>query len=195
MNFLIAGLGNIGVEYANTRHNIGFMVLDALVKDSGTSFISGRYGSTAEISYRGHKLVLLKPSTYMNLSGKAVNYWMQELKIKPENLLVVVDDLALPFGTLRMRKQGSDGGHNGLKNITQMLGNNSYARLRVGIGDAFAKGHQVDYVLGKWKSEEEKELPFILDRAADAIKAYSFMGPDRAMNICNTNTKKETTNK
>ena len=148
MNFLIAGLGNIGVEYANTRHNIGFMVLDALVKDSGTSFISGRYGSTAEISYRGHKLVLLKPSTYMNLSGKAVNYWMQELKIKPENLLVVVDDLALPFGTLRMRKQGSDGGHNGLKNITQMLGNNSYARLRVGIGDAFAKGHQVDYVLG-----------------------------------------------
>ncbi|MBQ6871640.1 MAG: aminoacyl-tRNA hydrolase [Bacteroidales bacterium] len=190
MNFLIAGLGNIGVEYANTRHNIGFMVLDALVKDSGTSFISGRYGSTAEISYRGHKLVLLKPSTYMNLSGKAVNYWMQELKIKPENLLVVVDDLALPFGTLRMRKQGSDGGHNGLKNITQMLGNNSYARLRVGIGDAFAKGHQVDYVLGKWKSEEEKELPFILDRAADAIKAYSFMGPDRAMNICNTNTKK-----
>ena len=126
----------------------------------------------------------------MNLSGKAVNYWMQELKIKPENLLVVVDDLALPFGTLRMRKQGSDGGHNGLKNITQMLGNNSYARLRVGIGDAFAKGHQVDYVLGKWKSEEEKELPFILDRAADAIKAYSFMGPDRAMNICNTNQKK-----
>ena len=190
MNFLIAGLGNIGVEYANTRHNIGFMVLDALVKDSGTSFISGRYGSTAEISYRGHKLVLLKPSTYMNLSGKAVNYWMQELKIKPENLLVVVDDLALPFGTLRMRKQGSDGGHNGLKNITQMLGNNSYARLRVGIGDAFAKGHQVDYVLGKWKSEEEKELPFILDRAGDAIKAYAFMGPDRAMNICNTNQKK-----
>ena len=190
MNFLIAGLGNIGAEYANTRHNIGFMVLDALIKDSGTSFISGRYGSTAEISYRGHKLILLKPSTYMNLSGKAVNYWMQELKIKPENLLVVVDDLALPFGTLRMRKQGSDGGHNGLKNITQMLGNNSYARLRVGIGDAFSTGHQVDYVLGKWKSEEEKELPFILDRAGDAIKAFAFMGPDRAMNICNTNTKK-----
>lgn len=190
MNFLIAGLGNIGVEYANTRHNIGFMVLDALVKESGTSFISGRYGSTAEISYRGHKLTLLKPSTYMNLSGKAVNYWMQELKIKPENLLVVVDDLAIPFGTLRMRKQGSDGGHNGLKNITQMLGSNSYARLRVGIGDAFAKGHQVDYVLGKWKSEEEKELPFILDRAGDAIKAYAFMGPDRAMNLCNTNPKK-----
>ncbi|MBE6229643.1 MAG: aminoacyl-tRNA hydrolase [Bacteroidales bacterium] len=191
MNFLIAGLGNIGAEYANTRHNIGFMVLDAFAKESGTTFISGRYGSTAEVSYRGHKLILLKPSTYMNLSGKAVNYWMQELKIKPENLLVIVDDLALPFGTLRMRKQGSDGGHNGLKNITAMLGNSNYARLRVGISDSFAKGHQVDYVLGKWKSEEEKELPFILDRAIDAVKAYAFMGPDRAMNVCNTKPKSE----
>ena len=191
MNFLIAGLGNIGAEYANTRHNIGFMVLDAFAKESGTTFISGRYGSTAEVSYRGHKLMLLKPSTYMNLSGKAVNYWMQELKIKPENLLVIVDDLALPFGSLRMRKQGSDGGHNGLKNITAMLGNSNYARLRVGISDAFAKGNQVDYVLGKWKSEEEKELPFILDRAIDAVKAYAFMGPDRAMNVCNTKPKSE----
>ena len=191
MNFLIAGLGNIGAEYANTRHNIGFMVLDAFAKESGTTFISGRYGSTAEVSYRGHKLILLKPSTYMNLSGKAVNYWMQELKIKPENLLVIVDDLALPFGSLRMRKQGSDGGHNGLKNITAMLGNSNYARLRVGISDAFAKGHQVDYVLGKWKSEEEKELPFILDRAIDAVKAYAFMGPDRALNVCNTKPKSE----
>ena len=191
MNFLIAGLGNIGAEYANTRHNIGFMVLDAFAKESGTTVISGRYGSTAEVSYRGHKLILLKPSTYMNLSGKAVNYWMQELKIKPENLLVIVDDLALPFGTLRMRKQGSDGGHNGLKNITAMLGNSNYARLRVGISDSFAKGHQVDYVLGKWKSEEEKELPFILDRAIDAVKAYAFMGPDRAMNVCNTKPKSE----
>lgn len=191
MNFLIAGLGNIGAEYANTRHNIGFMVLDAFAKESGTTFISGRYGSTTEVSYRGHKLILLKPSTYMNLSGKAVNYWMQELKIKPENLLVIVDDLALPFGSLRMRKQGSDGGHNGLKNITAMLGNSNYARLRVGISDAFAKGYQVDYVLGKWKSEEEKELPFILDRAIEAVKAYAFMGPDRAMNVCNTKPKSE----
>ena len=191
MNFLIAGLGNIGAEYANTRHNIGFMVLDAFAKESGTTFISGRYGSTAEVSYRGHKLILLKPSTYMNLSGKAVNYWMQELKIKPENLLVIVDDLALPFGSLRMRKQGSDGGHNGLKNITAMLGNSNYARLRVGISDAFAKGHQVDYVLGKWKGEEEKELPFILDRAIDAVKAYAFMGPDRAMNVVNVRPKNQ----
>ena len=191
MNFLIAGLGNIGAEYANTRHNIGFMVLDAFAKESGTTFISGRYGSTAEVSYRGHKLILLKPSTYMNLSGKAVNYWMQELKIKPENLLVIVDDLALPFGSLRMRKQGSDGGHNGLKNITAMLGNSNYARLRVGLSDAFVNGHLVDYVLGIWKSEEEKELPFILDRAIDAVKAYAFMGPDRAMNVCNTKPKSE----
>ena len=190
MNYLVVGLGNIGFEYVDTRHNIGFSVLDAWAQASNISFSTKRYGDVAEVRFKGHTFILLKPSTYMNLSGKAVNYWMQELKIKPENLLVVVDDLALPFGTLRMRKQGSDGGHNGLKNITQMLGNNSYARLRVGIGDAFAKGHQVDYVLGKWKSEEEKELPFILDRAGDAIKAYAFMGPDRAMNICNTNPKK-----
>lgn len=186
MNFLIAGLGNIGVEYANTRHNIGFMVLDAFAKSSNTFFVSGRYGSTAEISFRGHKLILLKPSTYMNLSGKAVNYWLQDKKIQEENLLVVLDDLALPFGTLRMRKQGSDGGHNGLKSISTSIGNTAYARLRVGIGDAFSKGHQVDYVLGTWKSEEEKELPFILDRAVEAIKAFVIMGPDRAMNVCNT---------
>ncbi|MBQ1218588.1 MAG: aminoacyl-tRNA hydrolase [Bacteroidales bacterium] len=191
MNFLIVGLGNIGVEYANTRHNIGFKVLDAYAKASNTSFISGRYGSTAEVSLRGHKLTLLKPSTYMNLSGKAVNYWMQNLKIKQENILIVLDDLALPFGQLRMRKKGSNGGHNGLKNIDECLGNNEYCRLRVGISDNFAKGHQVDYVLGKWTSEEEKELPFIEDNAIAAIKAFVSLGPDRAMNIANTKPKKE----
>lgn len=191
MNFLIVGLGNIGVEYANTRHNIGFKVLDAYAKASNTSFISGRYGSTAEVSHRGHKLTLLKPSTYMNLSGKAVNYWMQNLKIKQENILIVLDDLALPFGQLRMRKKGSNGGHNGLKNIDECLGNNEYCRLRVGISDNFAKGHQVDYVLGKWTSEEEKELPFIEDNAIAAIKAFVSLGPDRAMNIANTKPKKE----
>ena len=191
MNFLIVGLGNIGVEYANTRHNIGFRVLDAYAKASNTSFISGRYGSTAEVSLRGHKLTLLKPSTYMNLSGKAVNYWMQNLKIKQENILIVLDDLALPFGQLRMRKKGSNGGHNGLKNIDECLGNNEYCRLRVGISDNFAKGHQVDYVLGKWTSEEEKELPFIEDNAIAAIKAFVSLGPDRAMNIANTKPKKE----
>ena len=191
MNFLIVGLGNIGVEYANTRHNIGFKVLDAYAKASNTSFISGRYGSTAEVSLRGHKLTLLKPSTYMNLSGKAVNYWIQNLKIKQENILIVLDDLALPFGQLRMRKKGSNGGHNGLKNIDECLGNNEYCRLRVGISDNFAKGHQVDYVLGKWTSEEEKELPFIEDNAIAAIKAFVSLGPDRAMNIANTKPKKE----
>lgn len=191
MNFLIVGLGNIGVEYANTRHNIGFKVLDAYAKAFNTSFISGRYGSTAEVSLRGHKLTLLKPSTYMNLSGKAVNYWMQNLKIKQENILIVLDDLALPFGQLRMRKKGSNGGHNGLKNIDECLGNNEYCRLRVGISDNFAKGHQVDYVLGKWTSEEEKELPFIEDNAIAAIKAFVSLGPDRAMNIANTKPKKE----
>lgn len=189
MNFLIAGLGNIGAEYADTRHNIGFKVLDAFAKASGTSFISGRYGSTAEVSVKGHKLILLKPSTFMNLSGKAVNYWLQAEKIKQENLLVVLDDLALPFGAQRMRKQGSDGGHNGLKSITGCLGNNAYSRLRVGIGDAFSRGRQVDYVLGKWKAEEEKELPFIEDKAIEAIKAFVTLGPDRAMNLANTNPK------
>lgn len=191
MNFLIVGLGNIGVEYANTRHNIGFKVLDAFAKASNTSFISGRYGSTTEVSVRGHKLTLLKPSTYMNLSGKAVNYWMQNLKIKQENILVVLDDLALDFGQLRMRKKGSNGGHNGLRNIDECLGNNEYARLRVGISNNFSKGHQVDYVLGKWSSEEEKELPFIEDNAIAAIKAFVTLGPDRAMNIANTKKKKE----
>lgn len=189
MNFLIAGLGNIGAEYADTRHNIGFKVLDAFAKASDTSFISGRYGSTAEISVRGHKLILLKPSTFMNLSGKAVNYWLQAEKIKQENLLVILDDLALPFGAQRMRKQGSDGGHNGLKSITECLGNTSYARLRIGIGDAFSKGRQVDYVLGKWKAEEEKELPFITDKAIEAVKAFVTLGPDRAMNVANANPK------
>jgi peptidyl-tRNA hydrolase len=186
MNFLIAGLGNIGVEYADTRHNIGFKVLDAFAKASNTSFLSGRYGSTAVVSVRGHKLILLKPSTYMNLSGKAVNYWLQAEKIKQENLLVVLDDLALPFGQLRMRKQGSSGGHNGLNSIDECLGNNAYARLRVGISDNFAKGHQVDYVLGKWSEAEEKELPFIVDKAVEAIKDFATIGVERAMNKANT---------
>lgn len=193
MNFLIAGLGNIGVEYANTRHNIGFMVLDALVKDSGTSFISGRYGSTAEISYRGHKLVLLKPSTYMNLSGKAVRYWMNELKIQPENLLVISDDLNIPFGTLRLRKNGSAGGHNGLTNINELLGTQEYARIRVGIGNDFGRGQQVGYVLGELSKEEKEEMTEISKRVIDGIKAWATVGPDRAMNVVNTKPKPKET--
>ncbi len=189
MKFLIAGLGNIGSEYANTRHNIGFKVLDALVKASSTSFISERYGSVAEVSYKGHKLILLKPNTYMNLSGKSIKYWLAQEKIDQENLLVVLDDLALPFGEIRLRKQGSDGGHNGLKNITELLGNKNYARLRVGISDDFSKGRQIDYVLGEWNDAEQKELPFIENDCIDAIRSYVFMGADRAMNVINTKKK------
>src|SRR5690554_4611988 len=139
MSYLIVGLGNVGIEYADTRHNIGFMVLDAWAQASNTVFKSNRYGSTLECRYRGRKIVLLKPSTYMNLSGKAVNYWLQKEKVPIENLLVILDDLALPFGVLRLRAKGSDAGHNGLKNINEVLGHNQYARLRFGIGDNFRK--------------------------------------------------------
>ena len=190
MSFLIVGLGNIGVEYANTRHNIGFSVLDAWAKTSDANFNSDRYGSVAEVKFKGKTFVLLKPSTYMNLSGKAVRYWMQELKIDAENVLVVVDDLALTFGTLRMRKKGSDGGHNGLKNITELLGHSNYSRLRLGIGDSFGKGHQIDYVLGKWTEMERKELPFIADKAIDAAKAFGMIGVDKAMSQCNTTVER-----
>ncbi len=146
VKFLIAGLGNIGDEYANTRHNIGFDVLDALAGASNAVFSTSRYGAVAQVRHKGHVLVLLKPSTYMNLSGKAVNYWLQQEKIPRENLLVVVDDIALPPGTIRIRQKGSDGGHNGLKNITQVLGTPDYARLRFGVGGDFPRGRQVEYV-------------------------------------------------
>ena len=186
MSYLIVGLGNIGIEYADTRHNIGFMVLDAWAQASGIFFVSGRLGSVAETRHRGKKLLLLKPSTYMNLSGKAVNYWMQKEKIPIENILVIVDDLALPLGTLRMRKQGSDGGHNGLKDIAGTLGTTAYSRLRMGIGDNFSKGRQIDYVLGSWSDEERKILPDLLIKAADASKSFVAIGPDRTMNMFNT---------
>ena len=148
MKYLIVGLGNIGAEYAGTRHNIGFKVLDALAEASNAVFTTARYGDVAELKHKGRTLILLKPSTYMNLSGKAVRYWMEAEKIAPENLLVVSDDIALPFGTLRMRPRGSAGGHNGLKNIAELLGTEDYARMRFGVGGDFPKGHQVDYVLG-----------------------------------------------
>ena len=183
--YLIAGLGNIGAEYAGTRHNIGFMVADRLAEDAGAVFKTDRLGSVAEISYRGSKLILLKPSTYMNLSGKAVSYWMQK-----ENLMVICDDLALPVGTVRMRKKGSDGGHNGLANINQILGTSDYCRIRVGIGNGFPRGGQVDYVLGRFEGEEAAKLPEVLKRAAQGVKDFAFMGADRAMNICNTDPKK-----
>ncbi len=182
MNYLVVGLGNIGEEYAATRHNMGFMVLDAWAQASNAVFTVGRYGATTEISFKGRKFFLLKPSTYMNLSGKAVHYWLQKTRIPQENLLVVVDDLAIPFGTLRLRKRGSAGGHNGLKSIDYSLASDDYARLRVGTGNGgFAEGHQVDFVLGELLLEEKRAMPELLERAIACIKCYGTEGIDRAM--------------
>ena len=182
MNYLVVGLGNIGEEYAATRHNMGFMVLDAWAQASNAVFTPSRYGAVTEISYKGRKFTLVKPSTYMNLSGKAVRYWLQKTKIPQENLLVVVDDLAIPFGTLRLRKRGSAGGHNGLKSIDYELASDDYARLRVGTGNGgFAEGHQVDFVLGELLLEEKRAMPELLERAVAAIKCYGTEGIDRAM--------------
>lgn len=187
MKYLIVGLGNIGPEYQDTRHNIGFSVLDAFAKASNAVFEDKRYGAVCEVKVKGRTLVLLKPNTYMNLSGKAVSYWMQKEKVALEDLLVVVDDLALPFGTLRLRGQGSDGGHNGLKNINALLGTTAYARLRFGIGNDFQKGGQIDYVLGKWEEEENEKLPVLLKRGGEIITSFVLQGIARTMNIFNTN--------
>ena len=189
MNYLVVGLGNIGAEYANTRHNMGFMVLDAWAQASNISFESGRYGSTATISFKGRKFHLLKPSTYMNLSGKAVRYWMQELKVPVENLMVISDDLNIPFGTLRLRKNGSAGGHNGLTNINELIGTQDYARIRVGIGNDFGRGQQVGYVLGELSKEETEQMAEISKRVIDGVKAWATIGADRAMNTINTKPK------
>lgn len=185
MKYLIVGLGNIGVEYAATRHNIGFNVLDALAGASNAVFTAARYGDVAEFKHKGRTLVLLKPSTYMNLSGKAVRYWMEAEKIASENLLVVSDDIALPFGTLRMRPKGSAGGHNGLKNIVELLGTEEFARMRFGVGGDFPKGRQVDYVLGEWTDEERKALPERLKIFGDAILSFTTIGMERTMNFFN----------
>jgi PTH1 family peptidyl-tRNA hydrolase len=185
MSFLIVGLGNIGVEYAHTRHNIGFDVLDAWAQASGVTFSTVRHGAITEVRYKAKPYLLLKPSTYMNLSGKAVNYWMQAEHFTVENILIVVDDLALPFGTLRLRKQGSDGGHNGLKSINEVLGHTRYARLRIGIGNDFGRGQQIDFVLSEWTAEEQKALPPVIEKAVDAVKAFGAVGIERAMNLVN----------
>ena len=189
MNYLVVGLGNIGAEYANTRHNMGFMVLDAWAQASNISFESGRYGSTATVSFKGRKFTLLKPSTYMNLSGKAVRYWMTELKIPVENILVISDDLNIPFGTVRLRKSGSAGGHNGLTNINELLGTQEYARVRMGIGNDFGRGHQIDYVLGELSDEEKEQMPELCKKVIEGIKAFATIGPDRAMNVLNIRPK------
>ncbi len=176
MKFLIVGLGNIGDEYAHTRHNIGFEIIDKLVKDNNIEMRDERYGEVGEMKYRGHILVLLKPNTYMNLSGKAVNYWLQKEKISVENLLVLVDDLALPFGSLRLKGKGSDGGHNGLKNINAMVGGQNYPRIRFGIGNEFSPGAQIDFVLGKWTDDEKTTLDERVGVAAEMVKSYVSIG-------------------
>lgn len=186
MNYLIVGLGNIGYEYVDTRHNIGFSVLDAWAKASNIVFTTKRYGDVAEIRFKGQSFTLLKPSTYMNLSGKAVNYWLQQTKIPIENLLVISDDMALPTGHLRLRKKGSDGGHNGLANISEMIGTEDYSRLRIGIGSHMGFGNQVDFVLGKWTPVEKEDILPAIDKAVECIKSFGTIGVDRAMNIFNT---------
>ena len=185
MKYLIVGLGNIGKEYANTRHNIGFEILDALAGVSNISFNDKRYGFVTEMKHRGKAYWLLKPSTYVNLSGNAVRYWLQKLKIPKENLLVVLDDVALPFGTLRLRAKGGDAGHNGLAHINSILGSNAYARLRFGIGSDYHPGQQVNYVLGEWSDEEKKTLPERIETAGEIIKAFGIIGVERTMNFYN----------
>lgn len=179
--FLIVGLGNIGSDYEGTRHNAGFMVADTLAEEKGISFKGCRYGQMAIINIKNCRLMILKPSTFMNLSGHAVKYWIDKEKIPLTNLLVIVDDIALPFGTMRIREKGSDAGHNGLKNIAECLQTSAYPRLRFGIGNDFEKGEQVDFVLGRFTNEERKELPAVLDKAADAVKAFCLSGAAFAM--------------
>lgn len=185
MKYLITGLGNIGDEYRNTRHNIGFMVLDALAKASNAVFSDKRYGAVTTISVKGQQLVLLKPSTYMNLSGNAVRYWMQQENIPLERVLIVVDDLSLPFGTLRLKGKGSDAGHNGLKHIAATLGTQNYARLKFGIGNDFPKGGQIDYVLGDFGDEDKQQMPERLEKADEIIKSFCLAGLNITMNQYN----------
>ena len=185
MNHLIVGLGNIGPEYAKTRHNIGFRVLDAMAAAADVTFQDKRYGFVSELRVKNQTLFLLKPSTYMNLSGNAVRYWMNEKKIDLERLLVVVDDLALPFGTLRLKGKGSDAGHNGLKHIAEILGTQNYARLRFGIGNDFPRGHQIDYVLGNFTEEDLKTMDERLETAGNIVKSFCLAGINITMNQYN----------
>lgn len=181
MKYLIIGLGNMGPEYADTRHNIGFMVADELAKQAQTSFFNMRLAYYTELSFKGRKIYLIKPTTFMNLSGKAVIYWMNELKIPVENILVIVDDIALPLGTLRLKPKGSAAGHNGLKSIELALGHTNYARLRFGVGDNFRKGRQVDYVLSGFDYDELPELPALIDRSVEMIQSFVSVGPELTM--------------
>ena len=184
-SYLVVGLGNIGPEYAHTRHNMGFMVLDAWSQASNAVFTTQRYGDVASLSVKGRNIYLLKPSTYMNLSGNAVRYWLQKLPVTEERLIVICDDINLPFGTLRMRKNGSDGGHNGLKNIAETLGSTDYVRIRMGVGHDFSRGAQVDYVLGNLSEEESSQMPELCKSVIQGVNDWIFAGADRAMNVLN----------
>jgi PTH1 family peptidyl-tRNA hydrolase len=183
--FLVAGLGNIGADYQDTRHNIGFQVLDRLAEENGFSFESGRLADVGAFKLKGRPVICLKPATYMNRSGKAIRYWLDREKIPIENLLVVTDDLNLPFGTLRLKTRGSDGGHNGLKDIQQVLGTQQYSRFRFGIGADYPQGKQVDFVLGSWDEEERKGMPERLERSVELIRSFVLAGPSRTMNVFN----------
>lgn len=183
--FLIVGLGNIGAEYSNTRHNIGFKIVNFIAENKNISFNQVKLGSIAELKIKGKKLLLLKPSTYMNLSGKAVRYWMEKEKIPLENILVITDDLNLPFATMRIKPKGSDGGHNGLRNIQEVLQTTKYARFRFGISDLFKKGKQVDYVLGKWQLEEQNILQQKVKIAEEAVISFVLSGINHTMNNFN----------
>lgn len=186
MNYLIVGLGNIGREYADTRHNIGFMIADEIANQSGSGWSTLRHAYYTEFKQRGHRVFMIKPTTYMNLSGKAVNYWMQELKVPVENILVLVDDLAIPFGSIRIKPKGSAAGHNGLRSIEATIGHQQYPRLRFGIGDNYAKGRQVDYVLGPFDDEEQRELPALIAHAVDMVHSFVNIGIELTMTNLNT---------
>lgn len=185
MKYLVAGLGNIGAEYELTRHNIGFLILDQLADQQKVNFTTDRLVEKAEFKFKGRSVHLIKPTTYMNLSGKAIAYWLQDLKIPKENLLVLVDDLALPFGSLRLRTKGSSAGHNGLKNIEQLLGGQDYSRLRFGIGSDFGKGQQVDFVLSNFSKDEFEKLPEVINKANEMVLSFCTIGPERTMSVFN----------
>ena len=185
MKYLIAGLGNIGSEYKETRHNIGFKILDAFVDASNSSFKTERLGDVAQFKHKGRTLICLKPSTYMNLSGKAIRYWMQQEKIPQERVLIIADEISLPFGKIRLRSKGSDGGHNGLKNINSILGSHEYPRFRFGIGNDFTRGHQVDYVLSDFTKRHYELMQERINKATDMIKSFCFIGIKQTMSDFN----------
>lgn len=185
MKFLIAGLGNIGAEYELTRHNIGFLVLDQLADQYKADFASARLADKSEFRYKGRTIHLIKPTTYMNLSGKAVAYWLKALNVPRENMLVIVDEIALPFGTLRMRTKGSAGGHNGLKNIEETLGDQAYSRLRFGVGSEFNRGQQVDYVLSNFSQEQFQALPEFIKKANEMVLSFCTVGAEKTMSLFN----------